>query len=144
MRAQVLIQALEQFAPDILEVTQQAVEAQKLDRNFIHLDADAFAACRAQSIGYAMLEQHTNVAAKIHPEQVKDIVAGLQKNLSLATEHRHAPRPWGEYDALDEGYRFRVKRITVRPDASLSLQFHHHRAEHWIVVKGTARVARDH
>jgi mannose-1-phosphate guanylyltransferase/mannose-6-phosphate isomerase len=84
------------------------------------------------------------VATKSHAEQVKNIVADLQQqNLPQATEHRHAARPWGEYDAIDEGDRFKVKRITVKPGASLSLQMHHHRAEHWIVVKGTARVTRD-
>ena len=81
------------------------------------------------------------VAAKSHAEQVRDLVADLQRqNIVQATEHRHAARPWGEYDAIDEGHRFKVKRITVKPRASLSLQLHHHRAEHWIVVKGTARV----
>jgi mannose-1-phosphate guanylyltransferase/mannose-6-phosphate isomerase len=49
-------------------------------------------------------------------------------------------RPWGWYDSVDEGPRFKVKRIMVKPGASLSLQMHHHRAEHWIVVKGTAEV----
>ena len=253
VRADVLTQALEQFAPDILEATQQAVEAQKIDGDFIHLDANAFAACRSESIDYAVLEplsQNTSlrgaesdeaihkstngsprtfsprddaegrrgnsgiymvpfqgawsdvgswnavaeltdadgdnnrivghgkahkanstyihaphrpvvalgteelliidttdavlVAAKSHAEQVKNIVADLQQqNLPQATEHRHAARPWGEYDAIDEGDRFKVKRITVKPGASLSLQMHHHRAEHWIVVKGTARVTRN-
>ena len=84
------------------------------------------------------------VAAKSHAEQVKDIVTDLQKNeISQATEHRHAARPWGEYDMIDEGDRFKVKRITVKPGASLSLQLHHHCAEHWIVVKGTTRVTCD-
>ena len=49
-------------------------------------------------------------------------------------------RPWGSYDGIDSGERFQVKRIMVKPGAALSLQMHHHRAEHWIVVKGTARV----
>ena len=49
-------------------------------------------------------------------------------------------RPWGWYDSIDEGDRFKVKRIQVKPEASLSLQKHHHRAEHWIVVKGTAEI----
>jgi mannose-1-phosphate guanylyltransferase/mannose-6-phosphate isomerase len=83
-------------------------------------------------------------AAKSHAEQVKNIVADLQQqHLPQATEHRHAALPWGEYDAIDECDRFKVKRITVKPGASLSLQMHHHRAEHWIVVKGSARVTRD-
>jgi mannose-1-phosphate guanylyltransferase/mannose-6-phosphate isomerase len=51
-------------------------------------------------------------------------------------------RPWGNYDSIDSGVRFQVKRIVVRPGASLSLQMHYHRAEHWIVVTGTAQVTR--
>jgi mannose-1-phosphate guanylyltransferase/mannose-6-phosphate isomerase len=264
VRADALIQAMEQFASGILESTRKAVEAQRMDGDFIHLDASAFSSCRSESIDYAVLEplsQNTSlregafssssslrgaesdeaihesgngsprtfsprddaegrrgnsgiymvpfqgawsdvgswnavaeltdadeddnrvvgmgkahqasatyihaphrpvvalgtedlliidttdavlVAAKSHAEQVKNIVADLQQqNLPQATEHRHAARPWGEYDAIDEGDRFKVKRITVKPGASLSLQMHHHRAEHWIVVKGTARVTRD-
>jgi mannose-1-phosphate guanylyltransferase/mannose-6-phosphate isomerase len=52
-------------------------------------------------------------------------------------------RPWGWYDGIDTGERFQVKRIVVKPGAALSLQMHHHRAEHWIVVRGTARVTKD-
>jgi mannose-6-phosphate isomerase-like protein (cupin superfamily) len=51
-------------------------------------------------------------------------------------------RPWGTYECIDSAERFQVKRITVHPGASLSLQLHHHRAEHWVVVKGTARITR--
>jgi mannose-6-phosphate isomerase-like protein (cupin superfamily) len=51
-------------------------------------------------------------------------------------------RPWGWYDGIDSGERFQVKRIVVRPGATLSLQMHHHRAEHWVVVRGTAKVTR--
>jgi mannose-1-phosphate guanylyltransferase/mannose-6-phosphate isomerase len=73
--------------------------------------------------------------------EVKNIVGQLEsqkreeKNL-----HRKVSRPWGWYDSIDEGERFKVKRIQVKPGASLSLQMHHHRAEHWIVVKGTAEI----
>jgi len=56
--------------------------------------------------------------------------------------HRKVSRPWGSYDGVDAGGRFLVKRIVVNPGAKLSLQMHHHRAEHWIVVRGTARVTR--
>jgi mannose-1-phosphate guanylyltransferase/mannose-6-phosphate isomerase len=54
--------------------------------------------------------------------------------------HRKVHRPWGWYDSIDQGGRFKVKRILVNPKASLSLQMHHHRAEHWIVVSGTAEI----
>ena len=56
------------------------------------------------------------------------------------SSHRKVHRPWGWYDSIDLGPRFQVKRIMVKPGASLSLQMHHHRAEHWIVVQGTAEV----
>ena len=56
--------------------------------------------------------------------------------------HRRVYRPWGSYESIDKGERFQVKRITVNPGGALSLQLHHHRAEHWIVVSGTATVTR--
>ncbi len=58
----------------------------------------------------------------------------------MNTRHRCVYRPWGSYEGIDNGARFQVKRLSVKPGASLSLQMHHHRAEHWVVVKGTARV----
>ncbi len=74
-------------------------------------------------------------------EQVKDVVAKLKEDgASQAVMHRRVARPWGWYDSIDVGARFQVKRIAVKPGASLSLQMHHYRAEHWIVVKGTAKV----
>jgi mannose-1-phosphate guanylyltransferase/mannose-6-phosphate isomerase len=81
------------------------------------------------------------VADRKNSQDVKNIVSQLdsqkreEKNL-----HRKVSRPWGWYDSVDEGERFKVKRIQVKPGASLSLQMHHHRAEHWIVVKGTAEI----
>nr|VFJ45540.1 MAG: mannose-1-phosphate guanylyltransferase (GDP) /mannose-6-phosphate isomerase, type 2 [Candidatus Kentron sp. FW]VFJ57710.1 MAG: mannose-1-phosphate guanylyltransferase (GDP) /mannose-6-phosphate isomerase, type 2 [Candidatus Kentron sp. FW] len=76
-------------------------------------------------------------------EQVKDVLAQLEKAQRIeAVTHRRVARPWGWYDKVDMGDRFQVKRITMKPGASISLQRHYHRAEHWIVVKGTARVTR--
>lgn len=81
------------------------------------------------------------VADRSQSQNVKKLVQQLEANqreeLSL---HRKVHRPWGWYDSIDEGERFKVKRIQVKPGASLSLQKHHHRAEHWIVVKGTAEI----
>jgi mannose-1-phosphate guanylyltransferase/mannose-6-phosphate isomerase len=74
-------------------------------------------------------------------QDVKNIVARLKtEGHHIANTHRKVHRPWGWYDGLDSGEHFQVKRIQVKPGASLSLQLHHHRAEHWIVVKGTAEV----
>jgi mannose-1-phosphate guanylyltransferase/mannose-6-phosphate isomerase len=81
------------------------------------------------------------VADKTRSQDVKHIVTQLQKTKREEhTLHRKVHRPWGWYDSIDEGGRFKVKRIQVKPKASLSLQKHHHRAEHWIVVTGTAEI----
>jgi len=76
-------------------------------------------------------------------QEVKDVVARLKaEGRSEASWHRKVYRPWGAYDSIDNGERFQVKRITVKPGGTLSLQMHHHRAEHWVVVSGTAEVTR--
>jgi mannose-1-phosphate guanylyltransferase/mannose-6-phosphate isomerase len=84
------------------------------------------------------------VAHKERVQDVKEIVSALKAaQRPQATWHRKVYRPWGSYDGIDSGDRFQVKRIIVKPGAALSLQKHHHRAEHWIVVKGTAQVTCD-
>jgi mannose-1-phosphate guanylyltransferase/mannose-6-phosphate isomerase len=81
------------------------------------------------------------VADRKNSQDVKSIVSQLeQQKREEKNLHRKVARPWGWYDSVDEGERFKVKRIQVKPGASLSLQMHHHRAEHWIVVKGTAEI----
>ena len=83
------------------------------------------------------------VAKRGDTQRVREAVEQLKG--SGRTEHkvhRLVHRPWGTYEDIDQGDRFRVKRITVAPGAKLSLQLHHHRAEHWIVVRGTAKVTR--
>jgi mannose-1-phosphate guanylyltransferase/mannose-6-phosphate isomerase len=81
------------------------------------------------------------VAAKDQVQDVKKIVELLKaQGRSEVSQHRHVYRPWGVFDSIDNGERYQVKRITVKPGAKLSVQMHHHRAEHWIVVSGTAKV----
>ena len=81
------------------------------------------------------------VANKDKVQDIKTIVAKIKKSGSgLHHQHRQVYRPWGIYDSIDSGERYQVKRITVKPGAKLSVQMHHHRAEHWIVVSGTAKV----
>ena len=83
------------------------------------------------------------VAHKDKTQDVKKIVDSLKKQgRSEGQLHRKVFRPWGWYDSVDNGTRFQVKRIVVKPGGTLSLQMHHHRAEHWIVVSGTAKVTR--
>jgi mannose-1-phosphate guanylyltransferase/mannose-6-phosphate isomerase len=212
--AQTLLSALGQHAPDILQACQQAMISATQDGSFVRPQPQAFKTCRSESIDYAVMEHHANVAmlpfasawsdvgswnavsdltpadaqgnrihgqgyalhanntfvhaphrtvvvlgtqdllvidtpdallvaASSHVEQVKQVVARLDAdNISQSVQHRKVARPWGAYDSVDVGERHQVKRITVRPGAKLSLQMHHHRAEHWIVVKGTALVTR--
>lgn len=83
------------------------------------------------------------VADAGHAQNVRDVVAALKaQQRNEAVSPRRVVRPWGHYDCIDDGERFQVKRITVKPGGQLSLQLHHHRAEHWVVVRGTARVSR--
>ncbi len=219
-RASVLLAALGMYAADILASCKAAMAGATGETppgngtHFVRPQKDAFLACRSQSIDYAVMEHHTDVAVvpfvgqwsdvgswnavadltpadeqgnrivgqghtlaarntyihapgrtvvalgtqdlliidtpdallvaqRDHAEQVKDVVAQLESaQLPQATLHRRVARPWGWYDSIDMGERFQVKRIGVKPGASLSLQKHHHRAEHWIVVNGTAEVTR--
>jgi mannose-1-phosphate guanylyltransferase / mannose-6-phosphate isomerase len=217
-KASTLRTALQRHAPDIWTACEQAMSgatSEALGRiRFVRPQAEAFLACRSQSIDYAVMEPHDDVAVvpfqgqwsdvgswnavadlapaddagnrvrgqghalqarntfihaphrpvvalgtqnllivdtpdallvaqRDHAEQVKDVVAHLAGHaVPQAATHRRVARPWGWYDSIDLGERFQVKRIGVKPGASLSLQKHHHRAEHWIVVKGTAEVTR--
>ena len=78
-----------------------------------------------------------------HSQNVKQLVGELERQIRPEVKiHRKVYRPWGWYDSVDEDERFKVKRIGVNVGASLSLQKHYHRAEHWIIVKGTAEVTR--
>ena len=82
------------------------------------------------------------VASKDKAQDVKAIVDRLKDSgRDESKMHRQVYRPWGSYEGIDAGSRFQVKRLSVKPGAQLSLQMHHHRAEHWVVVKGTARVS---
>jgi mannose-1-phosphate guanylyltransferase len=83
------------------------------------------------------------VAGREKSQDVKAIVDQLRGlNRSEYASHREVYRPWGHYDSIDTGERDQVKRIIVKPGAKLSVQMHHHRAEHWVVVRGTAKVLK--
>ncbi len=213
-QAATLVEALGQHAPDILARCREAMASPQRDGIFIRPDRAPLADCRSESIDYAVMEHHKDIAvfpfgsqwsdvgswnavADMAPadgdgnrieghgiavgcsqvylhaphrcvvalglqdvvvvdtpdavlvarrgeaEKVKDVVAQLEaRGMRESTIHRKVSRPWGSYDSVDEGARFQVKRIVVKPGAALSLQKHYHRAEHWIVVKGTAEVTR--
>jgi mannose-1-phosphate guanylyltransferase/mannose-6-phosphate isomerase len=83
------------------------------------------------------------VAAKDQVQDVKQLVERLKaERREEYVSHREVFRPWGSYEGVEQGERYQVKRIRVKPGERLSLQMHHHRAEHWIVVRGTAEVTR--
>jgi mannose-1-phosphate guanylyltransferase len=85
-----------------------------------------------------------DVLVVVHKDSVQDIKSVAQQLKSESRiewkYHREVCRPWGKYDSIDSGERYQAKRITVKPGGKLSLQMHHHRAEHWVVVSGTAKV----
>jgi mannose-1-phosphate guanylyltransferase/mannose-6-phosphate isomerase len=84
------------------------------------------------------------VADRSRTQEVKEVVDTLErKSRSEHVSHSRVYRPWGYYESIDAGDRFQVKRIMVKPGEALSLQMHHHRAEHWVVVSGTAKVTRN-
>lgn len=110
---------------------------------FVHADSRLVAAVGVEDLVIVETRDALLVAHKDHVQDVKKIVAQLQAHgRSEHVQHREVYRPWGVYDAIDSGHRYQVKRITVKPGAKLSVQMHHHRAEHWIVVTGTAKVTR--
>ena len=213
-RASRYLEELECFEPEMLAACRDALSGGQRDLDFVRVANEAFAACPADSIDYAVMER-TEAAAMvaldagwsdigswsalwaiaerdgddnslrgdvvthdvrgtlIHADHrlvaavgVNDLVVVETKDAVLVAHkdrvqdvkkvverlkaegrcehlnHREVYRPWGWYDSVDFGDRFQVKRITVKPGAKLSVQMHHHRAEHWVVVQGTARVTR--
>jgi mannose-1-phosphate guanylyltransferase/mannose-6-phosphate isomerase len=110
---------------------------------YLHTDGRLVAGLGIEDLVVVETADAVLVAHRDRVQDVKSIVDRLKRgNRSEARAHRKIYRPWGSYDSVDAADRFQVKRITVNPGASLSLQMHHHRAEHWVVVRGTARITR--
>jgi len=108
---------------------------------FIQSDKRPVIALGLENIIIADTSDAILVASKSHSERVKEVVADLtSQGMSVATDHRHAFRPWGCYDSIEEGKGYKVKNISVNPGQRLSLQRHQHRSEHWVVVEGIAEV----
>ena len=211
-KAATLLAELEQHEPQMLADVKAAFGEQSHDLDFIRVDKEKFAACKSESIDYAVMEKTANavvvplqsswndvgswhalwesspqdeatnaitgdvileecngcyvhssnrlvtaigmqdavivetadavmVTSREQAQKVKNIVGKLKTNGREESDtHRKVYRPWGDYESIDNADRFQVKRITVKPGERLSLQKHHHRAEHWIVVNGTALV----
>jgi len=156
------LEALEQYRPDILAACLESYKKSKVDLDFIRVDEESFTNCPSESVDYAIFEETDNAVMipmsagwsdigawdalwDISKKNENgnffdgDVICVNTKNLLVKTSDK-LYRPWGKYDSVDEGRRFKVKRITVKPGAKLSVQMHHHRAEHWIVVSGIAKV----
>ena len=107
----------------------------------VHANSRLVAAVGLDNVVVVETPDAVLVADRSRSQDVKKIVSKLSEHeRTEGSLHRRVHRPWGWYDSIDAGARFQVKRIMVKPKASLSLQMHHHRAEHWIVVSGTAEV----
>lgn len=125
-------------------VVQGDVLVDEVENSYIHSEHRLVSVLGLDNIIVVETADAVMVASKDKTQHVKRIVNQLLENQrDEADNHRLCYRPWGHYDSIDLGDRFQVKRITVNPGASLSLQMHHHRAEHWIVVSGTAEVTCD-
>ena len=112
--------------------------------SFIHAESRLVATVGVKDLVIVETHDAVLVADKNQAQEVKQIVERLkQEQREEENFHRIVYRPWGSFDSVDEGEGYKVKRISVKPGARLSRQMHHHRAEHWVVVRGTARVFRD-
>ena len=113
------------------------------DPSYAHSEGRLVACVGTHNIVVVETADAVLVADRSHVQDIKGLVARIKADHSPeADQHRKVRRPWGFYDSIDHGERFQVKRIVVDPGATLSLQLHHHRAEHWVVVRGTAMVTR--
>ena len=112
--------------------------------SFVWADDKLVAVVGLDDVVVVSTKDATLVAHKERVQDAKVIAAEIKASGRSEWElHREVYRPWGKYDSIDHGDRYQVKRITVKPGARLSIQMHHHRAEHWIVVSGTAKVGKD-
>lgn len=119
------------------------VIAEDTSNSYLRSDTKLIAAIGLENIVVVESDDAIMVASTDRAQDVKKVVEKLKEQGRTETLlHRKVYRPWGYYDSIDHGERFQVKRIVVSPGQQLSLQMHHHRAEHWIVVSGTARVTR--
>jgi mannose-1-phosphate guanylyltransferase/mannose-6-phosphate isomerase len=111
--------------------------------SFAYSDHACVALVGVENLVVVAMEDAVLVAAKDHAEEIKRVVDYLKENGgALALQHNRVYRPWGWYQSLNRGERYQVKCIMVKPGGKLSLQSHHHRSEHWVVVRGTLEVTR--
>lgn len=121
--------------------TRGDVLMQDAKNNYVHADSKLVCILGVENTTVVETSDVVLVMHNDRAQDVKTLVSALKtQQRPEAMLHRQVHRPWGHYDSVDEGPRFKVKRITVNPGQRLSVQMHHHRAEHWVVVSGTAKV----
>lgn len=119
------------------------VLAEQSQRNYIYSSSRLVTALGVENLIIVETKDAVLIAHQDKSQEIKKIVEQLKSEQRIELlQHREIIRPWGKYDSIDIGERYQVKRITVNAKAKLSLQLHHHRAEHWVVVKGTAKVTK--
>lgn len=119
------------------------VLAEQSQRNYIYSSSRLVTALGVNNLIIVETKDAILVAHQDKSQEIKKVVEQLKKEQRIELlQHKEVIRPWGKYDCIDIGERYQVKRITVNAKAKLSLQMHHHRAEHWVVVKGTAKVTK--
>src|SRR5262249_1195798 len=124
--------------------TRGTVIAVDVADSLLRSEGPAIAAVGLRDVGLVATKDAVLAVSRERAEDVREIVEQL-RTLGRGEHLSHTViyRPWGSYETTDQGHRFRVKRLVVNPGQKLSLQMHRHRAEHWVVVQGAARVERD-
>lgn len=109
--------------------------------NYAHSNSKLVSLVGVENLIVVETKDAVLVAHKDHVQDIKKVVEKLKTDQRTEHHnHREVYRPWGKYDSIDNSSRYQVKRITVKPGEKLSIQMHHHRSEHWIVVSGTAKI----
>jgi mannose-1-phosphate guanylyltransferase/mannose-6-phosphate isomerase len=125
-------------------VTEGPVEIDHVRNSYIRSDGPLTAVIGVEEVVVVAMNDAVLVGHRDNLPRLKDVVQRMSDGKhKAATEHAVMHRPWGSYQDIDRGERFRAKRLTVKPNGRLSLQSHKHRAEHWVVVKGIAEVVLD-
>ncbi|MEQ1093023.1 mannose-1-phosphate guanylyltransferase/mannose-6-phosphate isomerase [Acinetobacter johnsonii] len=119
------------------------VLAEQSQRNYVYSSSRLVTVLGVEDLIIVETKDAVLIAHQEKSQEIKKVVEQLKKEQRIELlQHKEVIRPWGKYDCIDVGARYQVKRITVNAKAKLSLQMHHHRAEHWVVVKGTAKVTK--
>ena len=137
--ASVWLEAIKECRAEIYQACARAYQNGQEGNDFFRLAGQAFIDCPGDSVDYAVMVLNKDKSQDIR-QLVATLNAGEREELN---QHLSVQRPWGEYETIEVGTGYRVKRLVIRPGGRISLQLHHKRSEHWVVVKGTATITRE-